>query len=317
MEVVGTDAAVLIRGESGVGKDVVARAIHAASDRRQRPWVKVNCAALPAELLESELFGHERGAFTGAHRRKLGKFEFAHTGTIFLDEVGELPLALQPKLLHVLQDLAFSRIGGRELIHVDVRVIASTNRNLEAALQTGQFREDLYYRLNVVEIMVPSLRERRDEVPALAGRFLGIFNQQYHRDVELGSELLDLFMDYPWPGNVRELENMVRRLVVLANAEQIRQELISRLHTVGRRPTPAPAAAIAEPAQNGTKSLKAIARLAALDAERKALLDVLNRVRWNRTEAARILQVSYKTLLTKIVECGLSERPARKAGNRS
>jgi two-component system response regulator AtoC len=312
-EVVGTNAAVLIRGESGVGKDVVARAIHAASDRRHRPWVKVNCAALPAELLESELFGHERGAFTGAHRRKLGKFEFAHAGTIFLDEIGELPLALQPKLLHVLQDLAFSRIGGRELIHVDVRVIASTNRDLEAALQAGQFREDLYYRLNVVEIRVPSLRERRDEIAALAKQFLTTFNHQYQRDVQLSREVLDLFREYPWPGNVRELENMVRRLVVLANAEQVCQELLTRLRTVGRGPAPAPVPGIAaEALPNGTRSLKAIARQAAVDAERKALLDVLNRVHWNRTEAARILQVSYKTLLNKIVECGLAERPSRK-----
>jgi two-component system response regulator AtoC len=290
-EVVGTNAAVLIRGESGVGKDVVARAIHAASDRRHHPWVKVNCAALPAELLESELFGHERGAFTGAHRRKLGKFEFAHTGTIFLDEVGEL-------------------------IHVDVRVIASTNRDLEAALQAGQFREDLYYRLNVVEIRVPSLRERRDEIPALAAQFLSTFNHQYQREVQLSREVLDLFREYPWPGNVRELENMVRRLVVLANAEQVCQELLTRLRTVGRASAPAPAPGIAaEPAENGSRSLKAIARQAALDAERKALLDVLNRVHWNRTEAARILQVSYKTLLNKIVECGLGERPSRKTGD--
>jgi two-component system response regulator AtoC len=315
-EVVGTDAAVLIRGESGVGKDVVARAIHAASDRRHRPWVKVNCAALPAELLESELFGHERGAFTGAHRRKLGKFEFAHTGTIFLDEIGELPLALQPKLLHVLQDLAFSRIGGRELIHVDVRVIASTNRNLETALQTGTFREDLYYRLNVVEIRVPPLRERRDEIAPLAERFLATFNQQYRREAQLSREVLDLFREYPWPGNVRELENMMRRLVVLGNAELVCQELLTRLRSVGRPPIPAPVPSISEPIQNGgVRSLKTIARQAALDAERKALLDVLNRVHWNRTEAARILQVSYKTLLNKIVECGLSERPSRKSGD--
>jgi two-component system response regulator AtoC len=316
-EVASTNAAVLIRGESGVGKDVVARAIHAASGRRHRPWVKVNCAALPSELLESELFGHERGAFTGAHRRKLGKFEFAHTGTIFLDEVGELPLALQPKLLHVLQDLAFSRIGGRELIHVDVRLVASTNRNLEAALQTGQFREDLYYRLNVVEIYVPPLRERAEEIVTLAGQFLSAFNRQYQREVSLTPEVLDLFRNYGWPGNVRELENMMRRLVVLANAKQVCEEILTRLRSVSRRLAPDRPVTPAEAPGTMANGLKAIARQAALEAERRALVEVLTRVHWNRTEAARILKVSYKTLLNKIVECGLSERSSRKAGDRS
>src|SRR5262249_37047007 len=211
----------------------------------------------------------------------------------------------QPKLLHVLQDLAFSRIGGRELIHVDVRVIASTNRNLEAALQTGQFREDLYYRLNVVEIYVPPLRERQEEIAALAGRFVATFNRQYQRTVELVPEVLSLFTEYPWPGNVRELENMVRRLVVLANAQPVCDELLKRLRTVSGRATPERPLSVADERQNGTRGLKAIARQAALEAERKALVEVLNRVRWNRTEAARILKVSYKTLLNKIVECGL------------
>src|SRR5262245_411202 len=311
-EVAGTNAAVLIRGESGVGKDLVARAIHSASTRRQQPWIKVNCAALPAELLESELFGHEKGAFTGAHSRKLGKFEFAHMGTIFLDEVGELPLALQPKLLHILQDLAFSRIGGRELIHVDVRVVASTNRNLEDALENGQFREDLYYRLNVVEIRVPPLRERREEIPALATLFLGVFNRQYQRDVKLEPEVLELFGQYPWPGNVRELENMVRRLVVLANARQVCEEILTRLRTVARNPSDSTPLRVDPPRDSPGLGLKDIARRAALDAERTALLEVLNRVQWNRTEAARILKVSYKTILNKIAECGLTTRTARK-----
>src|SRR5438477_2612117 len=173
------DATVLIRGESGVGKDLVARAIHSASTRRDGPFVKVNCAAIPPGLLESELFGHEKGAFTGAHRRKLGQFEYANKGTICLDEIAELPLALQAKLLHVLQDFRFSRVGGHGLIEVDTRVIAATNRNLEDAMKRGEFREDLYYRLNVVEIRVPPLRERRDEIPMLAVWFLAKFNSQY------------------------------------------------------------------------------------------------------------------------------------------
>src|SRR5499433_3671158 len=167
-----TDATVLIRGESGVGKDLVARAVHAASTRRRGLFVKVNCAAIPQGLLESELFGHEQGAFTGAHRRKLGQFEYANKGTLYLDEIGELPLALQAKLLHVLQDFRFSRVGGHALIDVDVRVLAATNRDLEDALVRGEFREDLYYRLNMVEISVPPLRERKEEILVLAERFL-------------------------------------------------------------------------------------------------------------------------------------------------
>jgi two-component system response regulator AtoC len=301
--VAGTNAVILIRGESGVGKDVVARAIHAASARHARPFVKVNCAALPADLLETELFGHEKGAFTGAYRQKLGKFEDANTGTIFLDEIGDLPRALQAKLLHVLQDFEFSRVGGRELIRVDTRMIAATNRDLEAALATGDFRQDLYYRLNVVEIRVPPLRERKDEIAAMAALFLSRFNRQYHRSVDLSPEILALFEQYSWPGNVRELDNIVRRLVLLGNDHQVRAELARALPTSspaanGGGPTPAVAA-------EAPLGLREIARRAAREAERRALLEVLERVRWNRTEAARILQISYRTLLTKIAECGL------------
>src|SRR5947199_7528042 len=195
--VADTDATVLIRGESGVGKDLVARAIHAASGHRDGPFVKVNCAAIPSGLLESELFGHEKGAFTGPHRRKLGQFECANNGTIYLDEIAELPLALQPKLLHVLQDFPFSRVGGHELLEVDTRVIAATNRDLEEAMARGEFREDLYYRLNVVEIKVPPLRERREEIPALAAWFLSTFNAQYGRQKTLSPETLVLLTDHP------------------------------------------------------------------------------------------------------------------------
>src|SRR5437773_38327 len=182
-----TDATVLIRGESGVSKDLVARAIHAASRRCSCPFIKVNCAAIPAGLLESELFGHEKGAFTGAHRRKPGQFEYAHKGTIYLDEIAELPSALQAKLLHVLQDLRFARVGGHGMIDVDTRIVAATNRDLEQALARGEFREDLYYRLNVVEIRIPPLRERKEEILVLAQRFLARFNEQYRRNKELFS----------------------------------------------------------------------------------------------------------------------------------
>src|SRR2546426_3118862 len=226
--VADTDATVLIRGESGVGKDLVARSIHAASNRANGPFVKVNCAAIPQGLLESEFFGHEKGAFTGAHRRKPGQFEYANTGSFYLDEVAELPLSLQAKLLHVLQDFRFSRVGGHGMIDVDTRVIAATNRNLEDAMKRGEFREDLYYRLNVVEIRVPPLRERRDEIPMLAVWFLAKFNAQYGRQKQLSPETLRRLMEYSWSGNVRELENVIRRLVVLADGEQAIESLVAR-----------------------------------------------------------------------------------------
>jgi two-component system, NtrC family, response regulator AtoC len=314
-EVARTDATVLMRGESGVGKNLVARAIHALSPRRDKPFVLVNCAALPGELLESELFGHEKGAFTGAHRRKLGQFEFANGGTICLDEIGELPRGLQAKLLHVLQDLQFSRVGGRELVHVDVRIIATTNRDLEAAIRDGHFREDLYYRLYVVEIHVPPLRERREMIPALAQHFLAKSNGQYGRQVTLAPDLLALMEAYHWPGNVRELENFVRRVVVLGNPDRAREDLADRVEAAGRRhrgvATPGssePGPFLPLPVTIGTVGLdlKEIARRAAREAERKALLEVLDGVRWNRAAAARILKVSYKTLLSKLTECGIS-----------
>ena len=292
-----TDATVLIRGESGVGKDLVARAVHAASSRRRGPFIKVNCAAIPHELLESELFGHEKGAFTGAHRRKLGQFEYANKGTIYLDEIAELPLALQAKLLHVLQDFRFSRVGGHELLEVDLRVIAATNRDLEEAMAHGEFREDLYYRLNVVEIQVPPLRERREEIPELASRLLAKFNAQYGRQKQLLPETIARLTAHPWSGNVRELENVIRRMVVLTDGEQAFETQVARGrkgHVVAPRPAPVV-----------TEGLREIARRGAREAERHALAEVLERVGWNRAEASRVLKVSYKTLLTKISEYGL------------
>ena len=297
-----TDATVLIRGESGVGKDLVARAIHAASTRRPGPFIKVNCAALPPELLESELFGHERGAFTGAYRRKPGKFEFASSGTIFLDEIGELPLSVQPKLLQVLQDHEFVRVGGHDTIRADARVIAATNRDLERALAVGHFREDLYYRLNVIEIQVPPLRGRRESIPVLAREFLSRYNLQYHRTAELTDETLGLFCEYSWPGNVRELDNLVRRLVVLGRPELINKEIRDRL----RAATGMPPVSELTPAITIGSSLRQIARAAAQEAERQALAEVLTRVHWNRSKAARILRVSYKTLLNRIAVFQLS-----------
>jgi len=224
--VADTDVTVLIRGESGTGKELVARAISAASPRHDKPFVKVNCAALPTELLESELFGFERGAFTGAIQHKPGKFEFANHGTMFLDEIGDMSAALQAKLLQVLQDGEFSRLGGKHDVRVDVRVIAATNRDLERAVASGQFREDLFFRLNVVCITMPPLRDRRDEIPLLVEYFLKKYSVQYNKPLTVVSpETTQLFMDYDWPGNVRELENLIKRVVVLGTEAPIRKEM--------------------------------------------------------------------------------------------
>src|SRR6267142_2502806 len=224
--VADTDVTVLIRGESGTGKELVARALCASSLRRDKPFVKVNCAALPTELLESELFGFERGAFTGAIQHKPGKFEFANHGTMFLDEIGDMSFPLQAKLLQALQDGEFSRLGGKADVHVDVRVITATNCDLESAVASGKFREDLYFRLNVVTITIPPLRARREEIPCLTDHFLKKYAVQYNKPFPaVSSDLSRLFMEYEWPGNVRQLENMVKRMVVLGSETAIVHEL--------------------------------------------------------------------------------------------
>ena len=244
--VADTDVTVLIRGESGTGKELVARAIHAASPRRHRTFVKVNCAALPSELLESELFGFERGAFTGAIQHKPGKFEFAHEGTMFLDEISEMHHPLQSKLLQVLQDGEFARLGGRQDVHVDVRILAATNRDLEKAVAEGQFREDLFFRLNVVCITLPPLRQRRDEIPVLTDRFLAQYAEHYNKPpIALSSATLRLFTEYDWPGNVRELENLLKRAVILGSDESIRRDLADTM--AGRRRVASPIPALQTP----------------------------------------------------------------------
>jgi DNA-binding NtrC family response regulator len=288
------DVTVLIGGETGVGKDVVARAIHALSPRQTRPFVKVNCAAVPRDLLESELFGHERGAFTGADRQKIGKFEAADHGTIFLDEIGDLPHALQGKLLHVLQDDQFSRVGGRSTIKVDVRVLAATNRDLEAAVAAGRFREDLYYRLNVIQITVPPLRERPEEIPVLVEYFFERFGRMFGREgMAAPPELLDQLLRHRLPGNVRELENIVKRTIVLG--------------THGSETSAAPAAETTPsgPARTSV-SLREIGRHAALAAERAAILRGLEETHWNRVKTAKLLGISYRALLYKIKDAALA-----------
>ena len=305
-KVASTNTTVLLRGESGTGKEVLARALHKASPRAGRQFLKVNCAALPGELLESELFGHEKGAFTGAYRQKPGKFEAAHQGTLMLDEIGEMPLRLQAKLLHVLQDGEFSRVGGEKIIDTDVRLIAATNRDLEASMRAHQFREDLYYRLNVIEIRIPPLRERREEVPGLVDFFLKKFNAQYGRAVDVPADTMRVFVDYHWPGNIRELENAVKRVVVLGTARPVHTEIVGNINRGPRVTMPgAPTVAAAVASPDAPISLKEIARQAAREAERVAIKEVLDRVHWNRAKAARLLQISYKALLYKIVQCGL------------
>ena len=234
--VADTDVTVLIRGESGTGKELVARALYSSSPRRDKPFVKVNCAALPAELLESELFGFERGAFTGAIQHKPGKFEFANHGTMFLDEIGDMSAALQSKLLQVLQDGEFSRLGGKHDVHVDVRVVAATNKDLEQAVAAGHFREDLFFRLNVVCINMPPLRERREEVPILCDYFLKKYSVQYNKPyIELSQDTMGLLMEYDWPGNVRELENLIKRTVVLGSEAPIRKEISQTIAMAAHR----------------------------------------------------------------------------------
>src|SRR5215471_6649038 len=224
-----SDVPVLITGESGVGKDVVAREIHARSARAGKVFVKINCAALPSELLESELFGHERGSFTGATRTKPGQFELADGGTLFLDEIGEMPAPLQAKLLQALQDGEFYRVGGQRKIRVDVRVIVATNRNLEKAMQEGTFREDLYYRLNVVHLHIPPLRERPEDIPPLLDHFVSKYGRRYGWTTrDLSPEIVSKFLSYDWPGNIRELENLVRRLMVLRDPNYVLAELTNR-----------------------------------------------------------------------------------------
>jgi two-component system response regulator AtoC len=309
-QVSDTDITVLVRGESGTGKELVARNLFERSGRSSKPFVKVNCAALPSELLESELFGFEKGAFTGAQRRKLGKFESANGGTVFLDEISEMHPNLQAKLLQVLQDGEFSRLGGEGDVQVDVRVIAATNRNLESAVREGAFREDLFYRLNVVTIAIPPLRDRTDEVPLLAEHFLRRYSREYEREYTTLSEtLLEAFMRYHWPGNIRELENMVKRMVVLGTEQPVLQEIAARSSSVQ-----APSGAVADVpeldqfvrGEVDRVNLKRIARRAAQEAERRVIERVLHRTRWNRKEAAEILQISYKALLYKMKEADLA-----------
>jgi two-component system response regulator AtoC len=291
-----TDVPILISGESGVGKEVVARFIHAHSTRRHQPFVKINCAALPDDLLESELFGHERGAFTGAVQSKPGKFEVAHTGSILLDEIGEMSPRLQAKLLHVLQDSEFTRLGGNAVMHVEVRVMAATNRHLETAVSKGEFREDLFFRLNVVRLEVPPLRQRREDIPLLCHHFLEKYRTKYsHETAQLPREIMEGFHGYSWPGNVRQLENLIRRFLVLRDPELVLLDL--------REPD-----APADATSGRNLTMRELSTMAAEQTEKEMILRALEETQWNRKLAARKLNICYKSLLNKLHKWGIPGR---------
>ena len=314
-QVANTDAPVLVLGEAGVGKEVVARQIHACSRRRTQSFVKVNCAALPQDLLESELFGYERGAFSGALREKPGMFELADRGTILLDEIGEMSFHLQAKLLHVLQDGHYTRLGGRRPMKGDARVIASTNARLEESVAAGRFRADLYFRLNVVRIDIPPLRERREDIPLLCAHFLRSYSTRYGTPVrQLPRELRDAFSLHDWPGNVRELENAVRRYTILPDVDMALEDLKRSgswsLAPAGAVPEAGPEPKREQPEREQPESelpepesglsLRTVSTRAADAAERKLVCQVLAETKWHRKEAARRLKISYKALLNKL-----------------
>ena len=292
-KVADSRATVLIRGPSGTGKELVARAIHHSSPRKSRPFIKVNCAALSAGLLESELFGHERGAFTGAHERKVGRFELANHGTLLLDEISEISPELQPKLLRVLQEREFDRVGGTKAIQVDTRIICTSNRNLEHAVETNLLRQDLFFRLNVIPIHLPALRERREDIPALMDYFLRRYTQENGRTIEGFSQgARELFMGYDWPGNVRELQNAIERAVVLTS-ERVLEPRHFNLDMAAGLSTPSDGKRVALPV--GTT---------VAEAEKQLILLTLANCGDNRTRAAQMLGISVRTLRNKLKEYG-------------
>lgn len=298
-----SEAPVLIQGETGTGKEVLACELNRRSPRASKPFLKLNCAALPSELVESELFGYERGAFTGAFQAKAGLFENADSGTVLLDEIGDMDFRLQAKLLQVLQDSSFQRIGGKETLTVDVRIMAATHRDLEKSIRDGTFREDLYYRLNVINIYVPPLRERKEDIPGMAEFLL-----RKHGNGSLptiSSSLKDAILQYPWPGNIRELENVIRKLLIFRNPDAIAAELTSKScrRAVTAAAHPGRTLQTAEPTETGPM-LEQLTR-ANLRAEMDVILAALNSTRWNRKRAAALLKVDYKALLYKMKKLGI------------
>jgi two-component system response regulator AtoC len=305
--VANVDIPVLLLGESGTGKEVVARLIHQLSPRAHRTFLKVNCAAVPADLLESELFGYEAGAFTGATHPKPGKFEMCNKGTILLDEIGEMPPGLQAKLLHVLQDQQFSRLGSRSVIKVDVRILAATNINIQQALANKLLREDLYYRLNAFTLQIPPLRERKEEIPILLKHFMSRMSEEYARaPLPMSQTMLQACLDHTWPGNLRELNNFIKRYLVLGDEKLAITELQPRndgsgAHFDGTTSHPPESAG----------GLKSLARTAKDEAEAGAITKALEETNWNRKQAAALLQISYKALLYKIRQYGIAQSQSK------
>ena len=295
-KIVSASIPVLIQGESGTGKEVIARLIHQRSPLADGPLVKVNCPAIPGTLLESELFGYEKGAFTGAYGAKPGRVEAAHGGVLFLDEIGDLDLGLQAKLLQFLQDGQFCRLGGQDDTRVELRVVCATNRPLEQEIENGTFRQDLFYRINVVNLLLPPLRERALDIPDLAAYFLDFYNAKYNLKTKpVSAQTLRLMQNYTWPGNVRELENLVKRYVILGSEETITGELVSTHHPQ----------LIPNIPPDGKISLKRVTRDAVRELERQIILKALQANNWNRKRAARALSISYRALLYKIRDAGL------------
>jgi two-component system response regulator AtoC len=299
-EIARTDISVLIKGESGAGKELVAEAIHQSSLRNSKPFIRVNCTAIPKGLIESELFGFEKGAFTGAHMKKPGKFELANEGTILLNEIGEMDISVQGKLLQVLQDGQFCRLGGDGTVSVNTRIIATTQNHLEQAVKEGLFREDLFYRINTVTVTIPPLRDRKEQIVPFSQYFLNLYRTKYGRSVSsLSLRTLGAFKRYPWPGNIRELENTIKRIVLLGDEEAVVRALVLKEAGDER------AVEIfqeSHPAMNPAEAadLRKVGKKAAETAEKKIIQNTLHETRWNRKDAARRLGVSYKTLLNKI-----------------
>ncbi len=315
-KVADTPSTVLITGESGTGKELIARALHECSRRNEQPFIRVNCAAIPRELIESELFGYEKGAFTGASTSKPGRFELAHGGTLFLDEIGEIPTSMQVKLLRVLQEQEFERVGGIKTIAVDVRLVAATNRDLALEIERGAFREDLFYRLNVVQVHLPPLRERKSDIPLLVEHFVRRFNERLRKQVRgVEDAALELLLAHPWRGNIRELENVIERCVLFAEGERIRADdlppPLRRAHADdAARPTPVDLASAESNEGDARLGLKEAVREAAARVERELVVRALAQTGGNVTHAARLLKISRKSLQTKMKELGLREAGA-------
>lgn len=295
-KVADSDVSVLVLGESGTGKELVAQALHFNSPRRNGPFVKVNCAAVPADLLEAEFFGFEKGAFTGAIKRKRGKFEQAHEGTLFLDEIGDMPPSTQMKILRVIQENELIRVGGETPIKIDIRIITATNKDLKKSVAEGEFREELYYRLNVVSLELPPLRERKQDIPALANHFLRVYNEKFHKNIEaISPEAMDLLLGFSWPGNIRELENVIQRGIVFAYGNSLDKKALLDVY---------PSLGSEEPVFTGV-TLEDKIEVMVCATEKRLILEMLKETNWKRQEAADRLGISRKTLHNKMKKYGL------------